>query len=212
MKQRTISTRMPAAMVVALVSVFAAGAVSAQAYPVRPIRFIVPSAPGGGPDTVARLLAPIMSERLQQQIVVDNRPGGAFTIGIKAVTVAAADGYTIGYGSVGPLAISPALVRKLPYNADRDIQAIAQVGMSQCIVAVTLGLPVKSLTDLVQYAKANPDKLSYGASNGSIGHVSAELFKQATGTRNDACAVQERCAVAAGADRRTDTARVRQPA
>ncbi len=158
-------------------------AVHAQQYPAHSIRFVVPSAAGGGPDTVARLLASVLSERLKQQVIVDNRPGGAFTIGIKAVVTAEPDGYTIGYGSVGPLAISPALLPSVPYDPDKDLQAIAQVGMSQCILAVNLSLPVKSVKELIAYAKSNPGRLSYGASNGSIDHVAADLFNMMAGTR-----------------------------
>src|SRR6202022_2188758 len=98
----------------AVLSVFTCAFAQTLQYPGKPIRFIVPSAPGGGPDTVARLLAPLLSEQLKQQVVVDNRPGGAFVIGIQAIATSDPDGYTIGYGSVGPVAISPALVRKLP--------------------------------------------------------------------------------------------------
>jgi tripartite-type tricarboxylate transporter receptor subunit TctC len=185
MRNMTRTSR-PVACITA--AIIAAGAcvsapVQAQQYPDKPIRFIVPSAPGGGPDTVARLLAPLLSEQMKQQVVVDNRPGGAFVIGLKALTASDPDGYTIGYGSVGPLAISPNLVRKLPYDPDKDIQAIAQVGMSQCIIGVNLALPVKSVKELIQYAKANPDKATYGASNGAIGHVAPELFNVMTGTR-----------------------------
>lgn len=180
-KTRRLLKRSAAALLA--LNACASAAAHAQQYPSKPIRFIVPSAPGGGPDTVARLLAPLLSEQLKQQVIVDNRPGGAFVIGIQAVATADPDGYTIGYGSVGPLAISPALVRKLPYDPDKQLQAIAQVGMSQCIVGVNLALPVKSVKELIQYAKSNPEKPTYGASNGAIGHVAAELFNLMTGTR-----------------------------
>src|ERR1700682_3877980 len=126
-KRRRLLKRGAAALLA--LNACALAAAHAQQYPSKPIRFIVPSAPGGGPDTVARLLAPLLSEQLTQQVIVDNRPGGAFVIGIQAVATADPDGYTIGYGSVGPLAISPALVRKLPYDPEKQLQAIAQVGM-----------------------------------------------------------------------------------
>src|SRR2546423_8128833 len=90
---------------VALVALSAFAYAQVPQYPAKPIRFIVPSAAGGGPDTVARLLAPLLSEQLKQQVVVDNRPGGAFVIGIQAIAISEPDGYTIGYGSVGPIAI-----------------------------------------------------------------------------------------------------------
>jgi tripartite-type tricarboxylate transporter receptor subunit TctC len=159
--------------------------VSGQAatYPDHPIRFIVPSAPGGGPDTVARLIAAELVKQMGQQIVVDNRPGGAFVIGMDAIAKAPHDGYTIGYGSVGPLAISRHLTSKLPYDPEKDFQAISQVGMSQCIVAVNPSSPIKSVRELIDTARQKPDRLSYGASNGSISHLAAELFKIMTGTK-----------------------------
>lgn len=169
--------------VMAMTGICLAQRAYAQGYPSHTIRFVVPSAAGGGPDTVARLLATVLTDQLKQQVIVDNRPGGAFTIGIKAVAGADPDGYTIGYGSVGPLAISPALLPSIPYDPDKDLQAIAQVGMSQCILAVNLSLPVKSVKELIAYAKSNPGKLSYGASNGSIDHVAADLFNMMAGTR-----------------------------
>ena len=112
--------------------------VEAATYPDRPIRLIVPSAAGGGPDTVARLIAAEFTKQMGQQIVVDNRPGGAFTTSMDAIAKAAPDGYTIGYASVGPLAINRSLLPKMPYDPDRDLQATGQVGMSQCVVGVTL--------------------------------------------------------------------------
>jgi tripartite-type tricarboxylate transporter receptor subunit TctC len=158
--------------------------VVAATYPDRPIRLIVPSAAGGGPDTVARLIAAELTKQMGQQIVVDNRPGGAFIIGMDAIAKAAPDGYTIGYASVGPLAINRSLLPKMPYDPDRDLQAIGQVGMSQCIVGVTPSAPFKTVGELIAYAKKNPDKLTHGsAGNGSIDQLSAELFKMMTGTR-----------------------------
>jgi tripartite-type tricarboxylate transporter receptor subunit TctC len=157
--------------------------VMAAAYPDRPIRLIVPSAAGGGPDTVARLIAAEFTKQMGQQVVVDNRPGGAFTIGMDAIAKAAPDGYTIGYASVGPLAINRSLLPKMPYDPDRDLQAIGQVGMSQCIVGVTPSAPFKTVGELIAYAKKNPDRLTHGSSgNGSIDQLSAELFKMMTGT------------------------------
>ena len=157
--------------------------VHAAGYPDHPIRFIVPSAPGGGPDTVARLLSAELVKQTGQQVIVDNRPGGAFVIGMDAIAKAPRDGYTIGYGSVGPLTIARHLTTKLPYDPDKDFQAISQVGMSQCIVGVNPSSPIKSVRDLIDAAKKNPDKLTYGASNGSISHLSVELFKQMTDTK-----------------------------
>jgi tripartite-type tricarboxylate transporter receptor subunit TctC len=156
----------------------------AESYPSRPIRLIVPQAPGSASDTVSRIVAAELTRQLGQQVVVDNRPGGALTIGIEMVVKAPPDGYTIGYGPVGALAISPNMVRKLPYNVDRDLQAIAQLASNQMLLVVSPALPLKSVRDVIAYAKQNPGKLLNASSgNGTPGHVGFELFKFMTGTQ-----------------------------
>jgi tripartite-type tricarboxylate transporter receptor subunit TctC len=168
----------------AALTAFCAPAIDAAQFPDRPIRLIVPSAPGGGPDTVARLVAVELIAQMGQQVVVENRPGGAFTIGMDAIAKATADGYTIGYASVGPLAINRSLLPKMPYNPDKDLMAIGQVGMSQCILGVTPSAPFNTVGELIAYAKKNPDKLSNSsAGNGSVDHLAGELFKIMTGTK-----------------------------
>ena len=165
----------------ALALLFATGA--AAQYPERPIRFIVPQAPGSATDTVARILAPEMSKRLGQQVVVDNRPGGALTIGIEATAKAAPDGYTIGMGPIGAMAITRHMVSRLPYDIERDLQPIALVTRGHLLLAVSPSLPVGSVRELIDYAKKNPEKLvNASSSNGSPGHVAGELFKYMTGT------------------------------
>jgi tripartite-type tricarboxylate transporter receptor subunit TctC len=115
--------------------------------------------------------------------VVDNRPGGALTIGIDAVAKSAPDGYTIGMGPVGALAITRHMVAKLPYDIERDLQPVAIVTTGYMMLAVSPKLPVSSVQELIQYAKKNPGRLSNASSsNGSPGHVSGELFKFMTGT------------------------------
>jgi tripartite-type tricarboxylate transporter receptor subunit TctC len=152
-------------------------------YPDHPIRLVVPQAAGSATDTIARLVAPALAEALGQQVIVDNRPGGALTIGIDQVAKAAPDGYTIGMGPVGALAITRHMVAKLPYDIEHDLAAVALVTRGQLLLAVTPGLPVKSVAELIAYAKANPGKLvNASSSNGSPGHVGAELFKYMTGT------------------------------
>ncbi len=168
------------------VSVWTASAGDAQAqnYPARPIRLIVPQAPGSASDTVSRIIAAELTRQLGQQVVVDNRPGGALTIGIDMVVKAPPDGYSIGFGPVGALAISPNMVRKLPYNVDRDLQAIAQLASNQMLLAASPALPLKSVRDVIAYAKQNPGKLLNASSgNGTPGHVGFELFKFMTGTQ-----------------------------
>ena len=145
---------------------------------------VVPQATGSATDNFARLLSPELGKQLGQPVVVDNRPGGALTVGIDAVAKAAPDGYTIGLGPVGALAITRHMVAKLPYDIERDLQPVALVGVSYMLLAVSPKLPVASVAELIDYAKKNPGKLfNASSSNGSPGHVSGELFKAMTGTQ-----------------------------
>jgi len=166
-----------------LAAVLAASGALAD-YPERPVRFIVPQAAGSATDNYARLLAPELAQRLGQPFVVDDRPGGALTIGIDAVAKAAPDGYTVGMGPVGALAITRHMVAKLPYDIERDLQPVALVTTGYMMLAVSNKLPVKNVSGLIAYAKAHPGELSNASSsNGSPGHVSGELFKFMTGTQ-----------------------------
>jgi tripartite-type tricarboxylate transporter receptor subunit TctC len=152
-------------------------------YPDRPIRFIVPQAPGSATDTVSRILAAELTKELGQQIVVENRPGGALTIGIDMIAKAAPDGYTVGMGPIGAMAITRHMVAKLPYDIDRDLQPIALVTRGHLLLAVSPTVPIHSVQELVAYAKKHPGKLlNASSSNGSPGHVGGELFKFMTGT------------------------------
>jgi tripartite-type tricarboxylate transporter receptor subunit TctC len=160
----------------------AAGSAGAQ-YPERPIRLVVPQAAGSATDNVARLLAPELGRQLGQNVVVENRPGGALTIGIDAVAKAPPDGYTLGQGPVGALAITRHMVAKLPYDIERDLQPVAIVTTGYMLLAVSPKAPIHSVKELIDFAKKNPGKLSNASSsNGSPGHVSGELFKHMTGT------------------------------
>ncbi len=159
------------------------GAAAAD-YPERPIRMIVPQAPGSASDTVARLLASELVHQLRQQIVVDNRPGGALLIGMEMTARATPDGYTIGYAPVGALAISPNLANHVPFDVLKDFQAVAQIASNQMLLAASPTAPVTSVRELIDYAKRFPGKLSNGSSgNGTPGQVGFELFKLMTGTR-----------------------------
>jgi tripartite-type tricarboxylate transporter receptor subunit TctC len=153
-------------------------------YPDRSIRFIVPQAAGSATDTVARILAAELTRELGgAQVVVDDRPGAALTLGLDLVAKSAPDGYTIGMGPIGALAITRHMMAKLPYDIERDFQPVALVTRGHLLLAVTPSLPVKSVAELIAYAKANPGKLSNASSsNGSPGHVGGELFKYMTGT------------------------------
>lgn len=164
--------------------VFLSFATAAAAdYPDRPVRMIVPQAPGSATDTVARIVAAEMAKELGQQVVVDNRPGGALTIGIDAVAKSVPDGYTIGMGPIGAMAITRHMVAKLPYVIERDLQPVALVTRGHLLLAVHPDLPARNVQELIAHAKANPGKLlNASSSNGSPGHVGGELFKAMTGT------------------------------
>ena len=152
-------------------------------FPDRPIRLVVPQAAGSATDNIARVIAPEMAKILGQAVVVDNRPGGALTVGIDAVAKAAPDGYTIGQGPVGALAITRHMVAKLPYDIERDLQPVAVVSTGYMLLAVSPKTDFHSVKDLIAYARKNPGKLfNASSSNGSPGHVSGELFKFMTGT------------------------------
>ena len=152
-------------------------------YPERPIRLIVPQAPGSATDTLARIVAAEVNKEISQQIIVDNRPGGALTLGLDLTAKSEPDGYTICMGPIGALAITRHMVAKLPYDIERDFQPVALVTRGHLLLAVTSSLPVKSVQELIDYAKKNPGKLSNASSsNGSPGHVGGELFKYITGT------------------------------
>jgi tripartite-type tricarboxylate transporter receptor subunit TctC len=154
----------------------------AQAYPTRALRLIVPQAAGSASDTVARILAGELSPLLGQQIVVDNRPGGAFVIGIDMAIKALADGYTLGFAPIGALVIAPNMMSKLPYDVNRDMQAVAQLAFNQMLLAGSPRQPFKTVQEVIDYAKQNPGKLSNASSgNGSPGHVGFELFRYMAG-------------------------------
>ena len=121
---------------------------------------IVPQAAGSATDNIARIVAPALAKELGQAVVVDNRPGGALTIGIDAVAKAAPDGYTLGQGPVGALAITRHMVAKLPYDIERDIQPVALVTTGYMLLAVSPKAPFQTVGDLIDYAKKNPGKLS----------------------------------------------------
>jgi tripartite-type tricarboxylate transporter receptor subunit TctC len=156
---------------------------AAAEYPERPIRLIVPQAAGSATDTVARLLATELTRELGQQIIVDDRPGGALTIGLDSTAKSEPDGYTICMGPIGALAITRHMVAKLPYDIEHDFQPIALVARGHMLLAAAPNAPFRTIAELIDYAKKNPGKLSNASSSsGSPGHVGGELFKFMTGT------------------------------
>jgi tripartite-type tricarboxylate transporter receptor subunit TctC len=167
----------------AVVGLLPAATVGA-AYPERPIRLIISSAAGGSPDIVTRILAAELVKQLGQQIVIDNRPGAAQTIGTEMVVRAIPDGYTLGYANVVTLAINKTLLPKQPYDPDRDLALIGQFLSTHNLLAVTSSLPVRNVRELVEHARKNPGKLfNASGGNGTTGHLGGELFKIMTGTQ-----------------------------
>jgi tripartite-type tricarboxylate transporter receptor subunit TctC len=159
-----------------------AGTAQAQ-YPDHPIRLVVPQAAGSASDTVARVFAMAFGKEIGQQVIVDDRPGGALTVGLDVVAKSPPDGYTLCMAPIGALTMAPHLVAHLPYDIARDFQPIMVVEYSQLLLAVSPKTPFHSVKELIAYAKANPGKLlNASSSNGSPGHVAGELFKFMTGT------------------------------
>ena len=155
---------------------------AAESYPARPIRMIVPAAPGGGPDITGRIIAAEIGKQMGQQVVVENRPGSAALIGFAATARATPDGYTIGLVTF-PIATNPSMFTTLPYDAFRDFQMVVQLASGVNVLAVRPALPVKTVQELVALARKSPGTLSFGSSgNGTSMHLSMELFKQMTGT------------------------------
>jgi tripartite-type tricarboxylate transporter receptor subunit TctC len=153
----------------------------AQAYPTRPVRIIVPVAPAGSADIVARLIGQWLSERLGQQFVIDNRPGGGTSIGTEAVVRAPADGYTLLMVGLSN-AINATLYDKLNFNFIRDIAPVAGIDREPLVMVVNPSVPAKTVPEFIAYAKANPGKINMAsAGNGTPSHVSGELFKMMTG-------------------------------
>ncbi len=166
---------------VSWVAAYAGGNAFAR-YPERPIRYIVPSAPGGSPDVGARILAAEVSRLLGQQVVVDNRAGAGGSIGTDLVAKAPADGYTLGPGNIQTMAINRILL-KLPYDPDKDLRKIVYAYSTPNVLVVNEAMPVRSVKELVEHARANPGKLLHAGVIGSSNHLSSELFKLMTGTR-----------------------------
>jgi tripartite-type tricarboxylate transporter receptor subunit TctC len=156
--------------------------VQAQSYPSRPIRAIVPLAPGGGTDTVGRMVFAKLGELLGQQIVVDNRGGGGGIIGTDMAAKATPDGHTLLMGSITTNAVNPALYKKLPYDHIRDFAPISMVGTVPNVLVVHPSVPAKSMKEFLAFAKANPGKINYGSAGiGSAPHLSMELIKSMGG-------------------------------
>lgn len=169
----------------ALASLPGTQALASEQWPLRePVRLIVPFAPGGATDTLARLIASELSPRIGQSMVVENRPGAGGNIGSNMVAKAKPDGYTLLFGAAGNISINPSLFTNMPYNPATDLQPVALVSQSMNVLVVPANLPVDSVQSLIAYAKKNAGTLNYGSSgNGGTTHLAGELFNSMAGTQ-----------------------------
>ncbi len=173
-----LSCAFGACLVIAAVSSFAQ-----QNYPTRTVRLIVPSSPGGGTDISARILAPKLTEYLGQQVIVENRPGAGTMIGGEAVARAAPDGYTLLMG-ISTLAINPAIYKKVPYDAIKDLAPISQAVALSNVLVTHPSLPPRTLKEFIAFAKARPGQLNFASAGvGTSPHLSMELFLVMTGLK-----------------------------
>ncbi|MDB5811049.1 MAG: hypothetical protein JWN94_3171 [Betaproteobacteria bacterium] len=160
------------------------GAQAVAAYPDRPLRYILGSAAGGGPDVAARVVMAELSRQTGQQVIVDNRPGASGILGTELIVRSTPDGYTMGHGNINTMAINPSVMPNIPYDHQRDLRGVVLMYNSPNLLAVTLALPIKSVQELIDFAKRNPDKLIFASTgNGSSVHIGMELFKLMTDTR-----------------------------
>lgn len=180
----THSALKSASLAVVLLAAFPESTRAAAAeYPDRPVRLIVPFAAGSATDSSARIFGVQLAKQLGQQLIVDNRAGAGGAIGMQALAKSAPDGYTIAYAGAGPLAISRGLTPNLPYDVEKEIQAISQAISSPLILAVSPTLPVRNVKELVALAKSKPGQLANGsAGNGTVGHLAGEYFKSLSKT------------------------------
>ncbi|MFM8546702.1 MAG: Bug family tripartite tricarboxylate transporter substrate binding protein [Betaproteobacteria bacterium] len=162
----------------------APNAALAQDFPTRPIKLIAPLAPGGATDLVARVLAERAARYLGQPMVVENRPGAGGTVGSAAVVQSPPDGHTVLMGTIGTLAISPAMYPKMPYDTDRDLLPVSLVAGGQFALITHPSFPARNFAEFLQYVRNNPDKVNYGsAGNGSTLHLGMDLLASMAGLR-----------------------------
>lgn len=166
-----------------LSALFAFGAAHAQSWPAKPVKFIVPSGPGGTIDPLGRFLADTYTKSFGQNFVIDNRPGAQGNTGIAAIAKAEPDGYTIGIAASSMIAINPHVYPTMPYDPRKELTGIVLVGDVPNILVVHPDVPVKTMAEFTAYVKANPNKLNFGSTgNGSSMHLAGELYKTLTST------------------------------
>ena len=179
-----MSTRTNISLVLLVVagSILPAGWATAQHYPARPVRLIVPAPPGGGLDIVARTLAQKLAEPFKQSVVVDNRPGAGGSVGVETVVRASPDGYTLMLVSAGYAA--NAAIYKLPYDPLNDVTPVVLIGETGYVMALNAALPIQNIKELIAHDKANPGKLNYGSGgSGGSNHLVTEYFNQMAGSK-----------------------------
>lgn len=174
--QNSLAVRLAAA-VLAFVPAMAA----AQAYPAKPVRWVVPFPPGGGTDLISRTITQKLGEAWGVQVIADNRPGAGGTIGLNLAAKSPADGYTIVLGQAGNMAVAPALYAKLPYDPLKDLVPVTQVVAPPLVIVAHPSFPAKDIKELIARARAKPGAITYGSpGNGLIGHLAVEMLKSMT--------------------------------
>lgn len=183
-RSRTVNREWTKAVIVLLALAAAVSPAQAQQYPTRPVRFVVPFAPGGSTDTLARTLGFKLADALGQQVVVDNRPGGNGDIGMLIVAKAPPDGYTLLLGYIANLAIAPSLYVKMPYDPVKDYAPITQIATSPNVMTTNLPVQAKGLKELVALAKAKPGQVNFASTGiASVGHLTGELLNNLAGMK-----------------------------
>lgn len=168
----------------ALLAISALTAVHAQPYPAKPARIVVPFAPGGGTDTIARLLAQKLTEAWNQSVLVENRPGAGGLIGFESILKSPADGYTLGLGTISTLAIIPLTQAKPRYDPLKDYAAVTLISTVPYVMVAHPSLPARNLTEFVKFARARRGQLSYGSAGYATGtHLTAEYFSSVAGIK-----------------------------
>ena len=163
------------------------GPVCAQPYPSKPVKLIVTYPPGGSSDLMARVFGQKLGEVWSQQVIIESKPGAAGSIGMEFAARQPADGYTFVVGNIGPAAVNP-LLSKVPYSMEKDFVPVSLISTGPNVLVVNSNWQVKSLGEVLAYARANPGKLSYGTSGpGSISHLSSEMLKNLTKIGRASC-------------------------
>jgi len=184
MKYRVLSAFFARALVAAFATsaLIATAPAAAQAYPNKPVKLVVPYPPGGFPDTVARMLAKALTEKWNQQVVIDNRPGGNGAVAAQTIKSAPADGYTLLVTDGSMFTINPTLYAKLEYDPKKDFVAVSALGKAPLFLTAHPSVPASTLAEFIAYVKANPGKVNYGSSGiGSTHHLNTEAMASALG-------------------------------